>query len=102
MLRRYSQEINCYLCQDFFKVANKLPFWIDGALLLSAIAKICLRQWRHHFSFCRHPKLYFGMWRIMLHVVPTVPLGARHCCDVEPTSVTLIQRRNNAVCPVGV
>ena len=29
------------------------------------------------------------------------PLGTRRCCDVESTSMTLIQRRNNVVCPVG-
>ena len=29
------------------------------------------------------------------------PLGTRRCCDVESTSLTLIQRRNNVVCPVG-
>ena len=28
------------------------------------------------------------------------PLGTQRCCDVESTSLTLIQRRNNAVCPV--
>ena len=27
--------------------------------------------------------------------------GTRRCCDVESTSLTLIQRRNNVVCPVG-
>ena len=35
--------------------------------------------------------------RFALHV----PLGTRRYCDVESTSLTLIQRRNNAVCPVG-
>ena len=29
------------------------------------------------------------------------PLGKRRCCDVESTSLTLLQRRNNVVCPVG-
>ena len=29
------------------------------------------------------------------------PLGTWRCCDVESTSSTLIQRRNNVVCPVG-
>ena len=29
------------------------------------------------------------------------PPGTRRCCDVESTSLTLIQRRNNVVCPVG-
>ena len=29
------------------------------------------------------------------------PLGTRRCCDVESTSLTLIQRRNNVVCPLG-
>ena len=29
------------------------------------------------------------------------PLGTRQCCDVESTSLTLNQRRNNVVCPVG-
>ena len=28
-------------------------------------------------------------------------LGTRLCCEVESTSMTLIQRRNNVVCPVG-
>ena len=28
-------------------------------------------------------------------------LGTRRCCDVESTSLTLIQRRNNVVCPGG-
>ena len=31
-----------------------------------------------------------------------VPLGTRRCCDVESTSMTLIQRRNDVVCPVGL
>ena len=31
----------------------------------------------------------------------TIPLDTRRCCDVELTSLTLIQRRNNVVCPVG-
>ena len=31
----------------------------------------------------------------------TCPRGARRCCDVKSTSVTLIQRRNNVMCPVG-
>ena len=30
------------------------------------------------------------------------PLGTRRCCDVESTSLTLIQRRINVVCPVGI
>ena len=29
------------------------------------------------------------------------PLDTRLCCDVKSTSVTLIERRNNVVCPVG-
>ena len=29
------------------------------------------------------------------------PLGTRRCYDVESASMTLIQRRNNVVCPVG-
>ena len=29
------------------------------------------------------------------------PLGTRRCCDVESTSLTLIQRRNNVVYTVG-
>ena len=29
------------------------------------------------------------------------PLGTRRCCDVESTSLTLIKRRDNVVCPVG-
>ena len=28
-------------------------------------------------------------------------LGTRRCCDVEATSKTLLQRRNNVVCPLG-
>ena len=28
-------------------------------------------------------------------------LDARRCCNVESTSLTLIQRRNSIVCPVG-
>ena len=31
----------------------------------------------------------------------SLPLGTRSCCDVESTSMTLIQPRNNIVCPVG-
>ena len=30
-----------------------------------------------------------------------ISLGTRRCCDVESTSLTLILRRNNVVCPVG-
>ena len=30
------------------------------------------------------------------------PFGTRRCCDVESTSMTLIQRCNNVVCPVGM
>ena len=30
------------------------------------------------------------------------PLGTRRCCDVESTSMTLIQCRNKVVCPVGL
>ena len=30
-----------------------------------------------------------------------MPLGTRRCCDVESTSMTLIQRRNSVVCPAG-
>ena len=33
--------------------------------------------------------------------VTTLILGTRVCCDVESTSMTLIQRRNNVVCPEG-
>ena len=29
------------------------------------------------------------------------PVGTRRCCDVESTSLTLIQRRNNVGCPAG-
>ena len=29
------------------------------------------------------------------------PLGTRHCSDVESTALTLIQRRNDVVSPVG-
>ena len=29
------------------------------------------------------------------------PLGTRRCYDVESTSLTLIQRRSNVVCPLG-
>ena len=29
------------------------------------------------------------------------PPNTRRCCDVESTSLTLLQRRNNVVCPVG-
>ena len=29
------------------------------------------------------------------------PLGTQRCCDIELTSLTLIQRHNNVVCPVG-
>ena len=35
--------------------------------------------------------------RIMFALRQTNPLGTRRCCDVERTSMTLIQRRNNAV-----
>ena len=31
-----------------------------------------------------------------------IPLYIRRCCDVESTALTLIQRRNNIVCPVGL
>ena len=31
----------------------------------------------------------------------SIPLGTRRCYDVESTSLTLIQRRNNVVSPVG-
>ena len=34
-------------------------------------------------------------------VLSPYPLGTRRCCDVESTSMTLILRRNNVVCPVG-
>ena len=30
------------------------------------------------------------------------PLGTPRVCDVESTSMKVIQRRNNVVCPVGV
>ena len=30
------------------------------------------------------------------------PLDTRRCCDVESTSLTLIQRRSNVVCLVGI
>ena len=30
-----------------------------------------------------------------------IPPGTRRCCDVESTSLTLIQRRNNVMCLVG-
>ena len=30
------------------------------------------------------------------------PLDTRRCNDVKSTSMTLIQRRNNVVCPVGM
>ena len=29
------------------------------------------------------------------------PMDTTRCCDVESTSMTLIQRRINVVCPVG-
>ena len=34
-------------------------------------------------------------------VIDRFPLGTRRFCDVKSTSKTLIQRRNNIVCPVG-
>ena len=36
-----------------------------------------------------------------MHATVNIPLGTRRCYDVESTSATLIQRRNNVVCPVG-
>ena len=37
--------------------------------------------------------------------MPTIrkhhPLGTQRCCDVESTSLMLIQRLNSVVCPVG-
>ena len=43
--------------------------------------------------------MYQGMYTGGLIVVPP---RTRRCCDVESTSLMLIQRRNYAVCPVGV
>ena len=31
-----------------------------------------------------------------------IPLDTRRCCEVESTSMTLIQRRSNVVCLVGM
>ena len=40
------------------------------------------------------------LWSVITSLL-SFPLGTRRCCDVESTSLTLIQRRNNVVCPVG-
>ena len=47
------------------------------------------------YSFCAHMKMNEAP------IFYLYPLGTQRCCDVESTSVTLIQRRNNVVCPVG-
>ena len=44
----------------------------------------------HSQPCCQMPPLYHSH-----------PLGIRRCCDVESTSMTLIQCRNNIVCPLG-
>ena len=46
--------------------------------------------WKSIFYVIRHE------WRVISY-----PLGTRRYYDVELTSLTLIQRRNNVVCPVG-
>ena len=47
-----------------------------------------------HFSICRKTR-----WEKLIEIEPN-PLDKRRCCDVESTSLTLIQRCNNVVCPV--
>ena len=54
--------------------------------------KVWQETWRLKSSLCR-PAL--------LEVNKFTPLGTRRCYDVESTSMTLMQRRNNVVCPVG-
>ena len=49
---------------------------------------------------------FFGVYFYASAIAPRIlvrsnPLGTRHCCDVESTSLPLIQRHNNVVCPVG-
>ena len=44
----------------------------------------------HSQPCCQMPPLYHSH-----------PLGTRRCCDVESTSMTLIQCRSNVVCPLG-
>ena len=39
--------------------------------------------------------------RLWSNIITAHPLSVRRCCDVESTSMTLIQRRNCVVCPVG-
>ena len=44
--------------------------------------------------------LFFSA-RFSYHGLTCIPLGTGHCCDVESTSTTLFQRRNNVLCLVG-
>ena len=40
--------------------------------------------------------------RFQYIIYHSTPLGTRRFCDVESTSLPLIQRRKNVVCPVGL
>ena len=51
-------------------------------------------RWAKYFLQTAHRSLTVIKWG-------TFPLVARRWCDVESMSMTLIQRRNNAVRPVG-
>ena len=44
----------------------------------------------------------FGLYGLYKIIQRCNPMGTRRCCDVESTSLTLIQRRNNVVCQVGM
>ena len=46
----------------------------------------------------------FVIWSVpgFCYLECSIPPGTRRCCGVESTSMTLIQSRNNVVCPVGL
>ena len=86
---------------SLFAAYNKLwKFIFAGQVLVMAYNKI------HHFFVVN--KFNMKLSHHDLNIVifgntwnSAFPLSTWRCCDVESTSMTLIQRRNNVVCPVG-
>ena len=109
------------LNQRYFNVRLRpsLPVWTGDVLYTPcrSIGNLLVNTWTNRRRDC--PAVWnrkvvndhwksnqlqpFGFVRQSIHqcIDSTSPLGTRRCCDVESTSLTLIQRRSNAVCPVG-
>ena len=65
-----------------------------------------MKGWRlspPSFSCYLNYAVEYHTWSITVYIAVFnhFPLSSRRCCDVESTSMTLIQRRNNVVSSVG-